>query len=129
MLLDMNVILDSMLQRPPWHSDADAILHAAGQGEVTCAVTALSIANLFYIGRRIVGTDQARTDVRTCLSTLQVLAVARQVLVDADALAGSDFEDNIQIAAAVATGLDAIVTRDPSGFSHAPIPVWSPSGV
>jgi len=27
----------------------------------------------------------------------------------------------------IATGLDAIVTRDPSGFSHAPIPVWSPS--
>ena len=126
-LLDTNVLLDSMLQRPPWHSDADAILHAAGRGAVTVAVTALSIANLFYIGRRIVGTDQARTDVRTCLNTLQVLAVDRQALMDADALAGSDFEDNIQIAAAVATGLDAIVTRDQSGFSHAPIPVWSPS--
>jgi predicted nucleic acid-binding protein len=126
-LLDTNVLLDSMLQRPPWHSDADAILHAAGRGEVTVAVTALSIANLFYIGRRIVGTDQARTDVRTCLNTLQVLAVDRQALMDADALTGSDFEDNIQIAAAVATGLDAIVTRDQFGFSHAPIPVWSPS--
>ena len=58
-LLDTNVILDPMLQRPQWHIDADAILHAAERGEVTCAVTALSIANLFYIGRRIVGTEQA----------------------------------------------------------------------
>lgn len=90
-------------------------------------MTVLSIANLFYIGRRLVGTDQARTDVQTCLHTLQILAVDRQTLLDADALAGSDFEDNIQIAAAVATGLDAIVTRDQSGFSHAPIPVWTPS--
>ncbi len=126
-LLDTNVILDSMLQRPPWHLDADAILQAAGRGEVTCAVTALSLANLFYIGRRIVGTSRARTDVRTCLHTLQILAVDRQVLVDADVLGDSDFEDNIQIAAAVAVALDAVVTRDPSGFSHAPIAVWSPS--
>jgi hypothetical protein len=94
---------------------------------VAVAVTALSIANLFYIGLRLVGADQARTDVQTCLHTLQILAVDRQTLLDADALAGSDFEDNIQIAAAVAMGLDAIVTRDQSGFSHAPIPVWTPS--
>ncbi len=98
-----------------------------GRGEVICAVTTLSIANLFYIGRRLVGTQQARSDVRTCLNTLQILAVDRQALIDADALAGLDFEDNIQIAAAVATSLDAIVTRDLSGFSHAPLAVWSPS--
>jgi hypothetical protein len=61
-----------------------------------------------------------------CLNTLQILAVDRQALIDADTLAGSDFEDNIQIAA-VAASLDAIVTRDVSGFSHAPLPVWSPS--
>lgn len=69
-LLDTNVILDSMLQRLPWHVEADAILQAAGRGEVTCAVTALSIANLFYVGRRLVGTDRARTGVRICLNTL-----------------------------------------------------------
>lgn len=120
-LLDTNIILDSMLQRPPWHVDSDEILHAAGRGEVTCSVTTLSIANLFYIGRRIVGTEQARNDVRTCLNTLQVVAIDRQTLVNADALEGSDFEDNIQIAAAIAMGLDAIVTRDSAGFSHAPM--------
>ncbi|MBW3541837.1 MAG: PIN domain-containing protein [Planctomycetes bacterium] len=39
-LLDTNVILDSMLQRPPWHVDADAVLLAASNGEVSCAATA-----------------------------------------------------------------------------------------
>jgi len=33
-LLDTNVILDAMLQRAPWHSDADAILKAAALGQV-----------------------------------------------------------------------------------------------
>jgi hypothetical protein len=31
-LLDINVILDAMLQRPPWHQEADAILQAAALG-------------------------------------------------------------------------------------------------
>jgi predicted nucleic acid-binding protein len=57
-LLDTNVILDAMLQRTPWHGDTDAILHAAGRGEVRCAVTTLSIANLFYIGRRMWGCSR-----------------------------------------------------------------------
>ncbi len=125
-LLDTNVILDSMLQRTPWHVEADAILQAAARGKVTCAVTALSIANLFYVGRRIVGEGQARSDVRTCLAVFTILPMNRQTLIDADAYPGPDFEDNIQIAAAVAAGLDAIATRDPSGFSQSPVTILSP---
>ena len=37
-----------------------------------------------------------------------------------------DFEDNILIAAAVTSALDAIVTRNSGDFSHSPIPVWDP---
>ena len=43
-LLDTNVILDAVLQRPPWHAEADAILQAAGLGQVVCAATTLSDA-------------------------------------------------------------------------------------
>ena len=51
----------------------------------------------------------------------------RQTLADADALPGSDYEDNIQVVAAVATGLNGIVARDACGFSQAPVQVWSPT--
>jgi predicted nucleic acid-binding protein len=40
-LLDTNVLLDSILQRAPWHKDADAILLAAAEGQVSCAATPL----------------------------------------------------------------------------------------
>jgi predicted nucleic acid-binding protein len=63
-LLDTNVILDSMLQRLPWHVEADAILQAAASGQVTCATTPLSLATVFYVGRRVVGTAVARTALR-----------------------------------------------------------------
>ena len=55
-LLDTNVLLDSLLQRVPWHVEADAILRQAKPGILELSVVALSLANLFYIGRRIVGT-------------------------------------------------------------------------
>ena len=63
-LLDVNVILDAMLQRPPWHLDADAILQAAALGQLTCAATSLSLATVFYVGRQALGTSVARAGVR-----------------------------------------------------------------
>ena len=126
-LLDTNVLLDSLLQRAPWHVEADEILRQARPGVLELSVAVLSLANLFYIGRRIVGTEQARADVRRVVQTFNILAVDRATILQADALPGSDFEDNIQIAAATNAALTAIVTRDPAGFTASPIPVWSPA--
>src|SRR5205807_8154892 len=93
--IDINVVPDAMLQRPPWHREADAVLQAAALGQVTCATTGLSLATIFYIGRRIVGTAAARTAVRKYLAAFAILPIDKQTLLDADALPGSDFEDNI----------------------------------
>ena len=126
-LLDNNVILDAMLQRPPWYQEADAILQAAAQGQVNCVTTTLTLATVYYVGRKLVGTLAARAAVRDYLVALEVLPISKQTLVDADALPGNDFEDNILIAAAVSSFLDAIVTRNFADFSHSPIPVWDPT--
>ena len=126
-LLDINVILDTMMQRLPWHQQADAILLARAQGQVRCAATTLSLATSFYIGRKAIGTPAARAAVRDYLVALEILSVDRQTLLDADAMPGLDFEDNILIAAAVSASLDAIVTRNPAHFSQSPIPVWEPA--
>jgi hypothetical protein len=46
-LLDTNVLLDSLLQRVPWNLEADEILRQALPGILDLAVIALSLANLF----------------------------------------------------------------------------------
>jgi len=126
-LLDTNVLLDSLLHRTPWHLEADEILRQAQPGVLELSVTALSLDNLFDIGRRIVGTGQARTDVRRVAQTFNILGVDRTTILQADALASADFEDNLQIAAATNAALTAIVTRDSAGFTSSAIPVWSPA--
>ena len=126
-LLDVNVILDTLLQRAPWHKESDAIFQAAAVGQLTCATTTLSLAIVFYVGRKAVGTAAARSAVRKYLNAFDILPVEKQTLLDADALPGNDLEDNILIAAVVSASLDAIVTRNAGHFSHSPIPVWSPA--
>ncbi len=126
-LLDVNVILDALLQRAPWHQDAEAILKADANGQLTCAAITHSLATVFYLSRKTIGTAGARTAVRQYLAAMEILGVDEQTLRDADAMPGADFEDNILIAAAVAASLDAIVTRNTAHFSHSPIPVWEPA--
>jgi predicted nucleic acid-binding protein len=128
-LVDTNIALDALLARAPWQANAQAILQAHQDGRLACAFTTLSIANMFYVGRKAVGATQALADVRFCLSIFDILSVTRQTLIDAARLSGSDFEDNIQIAAAVAAGVDAIVTRDPSGYAASPVLVLDPAGL
>ena len=100
-LLDVNVILDAMLQRTPWHQDADAILKAEADGDIACAVTTHSLTTAFYISRKTIGTAAARVAVRNYLAAFVILSIDKQTLLDADTMSGKDFEDNILIAAAI----------------------------
>ena len=70
---------------------------------------------------------KARAGVDICLATFEIVPVGRLELEQADAMAGSDLEDNLSLACALAARLDAIVTRDPSGFAGSPIPVMTPA--
>jgi predicted nucleic acid-binding protein len=126
-LLDTNVILDAMLKRAPWFKDADDILRAASLGQAECVAATLSLATSFYIGRKVVGKASARIGVRHYLSALEIISIDKQTLLDADAMPGPDFEDNILIAAAMAAAVDAIITRNVADFAHSPIPVWEPA--
>lgn len=126
-LLDTNVILDALLQRPPWQSDADAVWQAHRVGLLTGCVTASALTDIYYISRRLVGGAAARQAVRVCLDELTILPVGRADVEQAYALPLPDLEDALQVACAVREQLDAIVTRDPNGFPGAPLPIWSPT--
>src|SRR4051812_1167296 len=101
------------------------ISQACVDGEIVGAVTALSVANLFYIIRRTAGIDGAFRAVDQCVASFDVLAVTSQTIDLARTFSGSDFEDNIQIGAAIEANLDRIVTRDPKGFANSPIRAMS----
>jgi hypothetical protein len=81
---------------------------------------------VFYVIRRQVDLQRAHDSVTICLATLEILPIQRSTLELARTLKGNDFEDKLQLACATEARLDAIVTRDPGGFTGAALHVYTP---
>lgn len=125
-LLDTNVILDVLLVREPWVHEAKQIWRACEQRRIAGYVVASSVTDIFYIAKRIVGFQKALQAVELCLETFSIGLIDRIVLESALTLEGNDFEDNVQLAAAIHLGLDMIVTRNPTDFSPIYLPILTP---
>ena len=61
------------------------------------------------------------------LATFEIIPVGRLELEQADAMTGSDLEDNVCMACAVNARLDAIVTRNTKDFAGSQILVLTPT--
>jgi len=127
MLFDTNVVLDVLLNRPPWAAEAIRLWRANEAGAIVGYVTASSLTDIFYVACRIGGRDTAHRAVRVCLDAFEICPVDRRALEQAAALPGNDFEDNLQMVCASQMALDAIVTRDVQGFNSSPVPVLTPA--
>jgi predicted nucleic acid-binding protein len=125
-LLDTNVILDALLDRLPWSTDAATLWQAKLDRQFVAYVTATSITDIFYIIRRYAGHEKAWQSVYSSLDQLSVVPVGVDELRLATTLEGDDFEDNLQIACAISAQLDLVVTRNLAGFSGNNILVLTP---
>jgi hypothetical protein len=90
-------------------------------------IAAFTVPTVFYIMRRQTDLSHAQDAVRICLTTFEIVPVQRSTLEDARNLAGSDYEDNLQLACALEGKMDGLVTRDPSGYPGATLPVLTPT--
>lgn len=128
-LLDVNLLLDVFLAREPWLANAQSVWTAHHHKRFVGHIAAHGLTNFFYIARKTIGTDKAREAVRLCLQTFEVLPIGRAELELADSLPGNDIEDNLILACATLAGMDAIVTRDRSGFPGSSVSVMAPDAL
>ncbi|MBN1991638.1 MAG: PIN domain-containing protein [Anaerolineae bacterium] len=126
-LLDTNILLDVLLDRQPWAIEAATIWQANEEGRIVGHLVASTLTDIFYIAHRLANLETARKAVHLCLETFEICPVDRKTLQQAYALPGNDFEDNLQIACAHMANLNAIVSRDSTGFKAATIPVLTPT--
>ena len=54
-LLDTNVVLDVLLKREPWVSDASVIWQANDEGRLVGYLMASALTDIFYIACRLAG--------------------------------------------------------------------------
>lgn len=128
-LFDTNVLLDVILCRAPWEADATALLDRAARGEVEGFVAAHAITTIHYLVERARTRHAALSAVSDLLSVVDVAAVGREDLHRALTIGLKDFEDAVQVAAALGAGADYLVTRDAKHFRKAPIEIRTPGEV
>jgi predicted nucleic acid-binding protein len=125
--LDTNVVCDALFEREPWKDDALAILRLSRQQAITAMVSALTIANVFYVGRKLVGRERAISTIRACMATFVVVSLDREAVSEALGRGGSDFEDDLQLTLALRSNAEVVVTRDAVGFRGSPLNTWTPA--
>jgi predicted nucleic acid-binding protein len=125
-LIDTNVILDFLQNREPFVENAARLFERIDAREIEGFIAATTITNIYYIVRRAAGRVVAQDAIAQVISDLNICAVNLEVLEQALALNFEDFEDAVQYACAMAHNVDAIVTRDASGFVNAEIFIVMP---
>ena len=125
-LLDTNVVLDFVLERAPHFEAAAELFDLIAAESFRGFVSGITPINVFYVGRKFVGSEKARERVRDLLIVLEVCPITAAALTSALALPFKDYEDAVQYASAVESRLDAIITRDVGDYQNSILPVFAP---
>jgi predicted nucleic acid-binding protein len=121
-LIDTNVILDVVLARPPWAAEAVQLLDAIGEGRLAGSVAGHAVTTVAYLVERAQGRERARTAVADVLEILEVVPLEGGDFLRALSFDLKDYEDAVQVAAALRAGAAYVVTRNPKHFKGAPVP-------
>lgn len=125
-MVDTNVVLDVLLNRPAFVQDSATILRAASDN-IQEFITASAVTDIYYIARKeLKDSLQTKSLIRNLLQVVHVASVSE---VDVWAALDSnwkDFEDSVQNAVAEHQRFDYIITRNPSDYKDSSLPVLTP---
>jgi predicted nucleic acid-binding protein len=125
-LLDTNILLDVLAQRQPFLADSARVWTLVEEGQVEGVVSALSLANIFYVTRRLAGAEPARKAVRIMHELFSLVALDERVMSDAVNSRMADFEDAIQYFSAVVAKADCLLTRNKKHFPGKGLAIMTP---
>ncbi len=126
LLLDINIILDIALQRPG-EASSSALIGTCGQ-QNDAWLAWHSVATLAYLIERQQNAATARDFLADLLSWAKVATTGHADAVKALGWSMPDFEDALQVAAALACETSYIITRNERDFVGALVPALSPEG-
>lgn len=126
-LIDVDVLLDTLAKREPHYESSSQVLVAIERGNLDGLVAAHTLTTLFYLVAKYSSRETARRALNDLLSLLEVATVDRETIEAALALPVEDFEDAVQMAAAVKAGAEYLVTRNVKDYKEGPLPAISPA--
>lgn len=126
-LIDTNVLIDYLMPRTPYSTDAEKIMILCKNGQINGCVAALSIMNCFYILRKGMTMEEQKKVWLAFSQFLEIVSIDRKkimnILTDQKF---SDVEDCLQAECAKEFKADYIVTRNVKDFRNSTVPAILP---
>ncbi|HLA87259.1 MAG TPA: PIN domain-containing protein [Anaerolineales bacterium] len=126
-LFDLNIILDVLQEREPFYETSAQLLAYAEIGKIQGFIAPHSLTTLFYLIQKGKSAAHAKVTITNLLQILKVVSIDQSTIEQALSLPYKDFEDAVQMMAAVQCKADYLVTRNVKDFQPAPLSVIQPS--
>ena len=126
-LFDLNIILDVLQQREPFYEISAQLLAYAETGRIKGFIAPHSLTTLFYLIEKDQSSAHAKVTITSLLQVLDVASIDQSTIEQALSLPYRDFEDAVQMMAAVQCKAEYLVTRKAKDFQPAPLSVIQPS--
>jgi predicted nucleic acid-binding protein len=126
-LLDADVLLDTALHREPFAADSDRVIRWCQETPQAAMVAWHSISNLYYLLSLALDDSKAREFITDLLRFVAVASGGTSGVRHALTLPLRDFEDALQVAAAISGGAGVIISRNVRDFRRSPLPAVTPS--
>ena len=125
-LIDTNVVLDVLLDRPLFVDDAAAIL-SIPESIVYKYISASAITDIYYVAYKELHDKQKVKDIiKRLLSLIHIADVSEENILFALESDWNDFEDSVQNTVAESHNFDAIITRNSADFKNSNLNIFSP---
>lgn len=127
LLLDMNILLDIFLQRDPHYAASARVFTLCETGLCQGLLAAQSYATLFYLLRKGIGKEATLNTLQLVRRILETAPLGAAEVDHALSSGFKDFEDALQYQVALACGATHLLTRNPTDYPQAALPVLTPA--
>ena len=125
-LFDLNILLDVLQERQDVYDFSARLLAYAETGVIQGWLAAHSVTTLFYLIAKDKSPEQARVTLTSLIQFLKIVPVDQHTIEQALNLPYRDFEDAVQMMAALQVHADYILTRNVRDYQPAPMEVVQP---
>lgn len=126
-LVDVDVILDTLQKREPFYVTSARVLASIETGQAEGAMAAHTATTLYYLITKDRSPEQARATLTDLRQFLAVASVDQATIDEALNLPYRDFEDAVQMVAALHYGAQYVVTRNVQDYHAGPLPAIKPA--
>ena len=125
-MIDLNVILDVLQEREPFYEASAGLLAAVETGMIEGYLAAHSLITLFYLIQKGKSSADARAMITNLLQFLKIATIDQSTIEQSLNLDYRDFEDAVQMIAAIQCKADYLITRNIKDYKPALLPVIQP---